>query len=85
MNRNKGVNTEMGTPTRPLGNNLQAHRALAVTPGITSAQELLEARVRYENSRELRDRAERIYEKDAHAYDVLLLASQASGGTVDGA
>ena len=45
------------------------------------AQELKEARVRYENSRELRDRAERIYERDAYAYDVLMLASQSDAAT----
>lgn len=43
---------------------------------ISKEQELNEARLRYENSRELRDRAERIYERDAHAYDMLLLASR---------
>lgn len=45
------------------------------------AQELAEAKVRYENSRELRDRAEKIYERDAHAYDLLLVAGSTNDGT----
>lgn len=34
-----------------------------------------EARLRYENSRELMYRAQRIHERDSHAYDLLLDAN----------